>query len=313
MNQELAERVAAIREFNRFYTRQIGVLRQGLLGSRYSLTQVRILYELAHHKNLTATHLQRELGLDAGQLSRLLARFETLGLVERVRAEKDARQRILHLTALGKKEFAPLNRRASAEVAEWLNDLSEKEQQALLTSMRTVKNLLVREKGAPIQDLDLDLRPHGPGDMGWVVHRHGALYAEEYGWNEEFEALVAQIVSDFITHFKPGRERCWIAEVNGEIVGSVFCVQADARTAKLRLLLVEPQARGLGLGGRLVRECIDFARQAGYRKLVLWTNSVPVEARHIYEKYGFQCVGQDPHHSFGHDLIGENWELDLTA
>ncbi len=311
MKQNIDERVATVREFNRFYTKQIGVLRQGLLGSPYSLTQVRILYELAHHKNLTATDLRRELGLDAGQLSRLLARFDQQGLVERVRAEKDGRQRILHLTARGKKEFAPLNRRAGAQVTEWLSHLSEQEQQALLNSMRTVKHLLQKEQNEDARAFVL--RRHRPGDMGWVVHRHGALYAQEYGWSDEFEALVAQIVSNFITHLKPERERCWIAEMDGEIVGSVFCVQADETTAKLRLLLVEPRTRGLGLGARLVRECIDFARRAGYKKLVLWTNSVLVEARHIYEKSGFRCVAQDPHHSFGHDLVGENWELDLTA
>lgn len=311
MNRQTAGRVATVREFNRFYTKQIGALRQGLLGSSYSLTQVRILYELAHHKDLTATDLRRALGLDAGQLSRLLARFEQQGLVERVRAKKDGRQRILHLTPHGRQEFAPLNRRASAEVVEWLRDLSEQEQRKLLQSMRTVQHLLQKEQSGDARALVL--RPPGPGDLGWVVHRHGALYAQEYGWNAEFDALVAQVVSDFITHFKPERERCWIAEMDGEIVGSVFCVQADPATAKLRLLLVEPHARGLGLGARLVQECIDFARRAGYKKLVLWTNSVLVEARHLYEKAGFKCVAQDPHHSFGHDLIGEHWELALTA
>lgn len=311
MNRQTAGRVATVREFNRFYTKQIGALRQGLLGSSYSLTQVRILYELAHHKDLTATDLRRALGLDAGQLSRLLARFEQQGLVERVRAKKDGRHRILHLTPHGRQEFAPLNRRASAEVVEWLRDLSEQEQRKLLQSMRTVQHLLQKEQSGDARALVL--RPPGPGDLGWVVHRHGALYAQEYGWNAEFDALVAQVVSDFITHFKPERERCWIAEMDGEIVGSVFCVQADPATAKLRLLLVEPHARGLGLGARLVQECIDFARRAGYKKLVLWTNSVLVEARHLYEKAGFKCVAQDPHHSFGHDLIGEHWELALTA
>ncbi len=306
----LEDRIAAIRHFNRFYTRQIGVLRDRFLHSPYSLAEVRILYELANRENPTATELGRDLGLDAGYLSRTLARFEEQGLVERTRSEEDGRQRLLRLTREGKKAFLVVNKRSDDEVSEILNNLTEEDQQRLLKAMQTVESLLDHEKGFKFSE-PFVLRPHQPGDMGWVVHRHGVLYAQEYGWDERFEALVAQIVADFVNNFKPQRERCWIAEMNGEIVGSVFCVQKDDAVAKLRLLLVEPKARGLGLGSRLVQECIRFARRVGYKKLVLWTNSVLVEARHIYEKEGFKLVEQEPHHSFGQDLIGENWELDL--
>ncbi len=306
----LEDRIAAVRHFNRFYTRQIGVLRDRFLHSPYSLTEVRILYELANRENPTATELGRDLGLDAGYLSRTLARFEEQGLIERTRSEEDGRQRLLRLTRDGKKTFSVVNKRSDDEVAEILNNLAEEDQQRLLKAMQTVESLLDHEKGYKFSE-PFVLRQHEPGDMGWVVHRHGVLYAQEYGWDERFEALVAQIVADFVNNFKPQRERCWIAEMNGEIIGSVFCVQKDETVAKLRLLLVEPKARGLGLGTRLVQECIRFARRVGYKKLVLWTNSVLVEARHIYEKEGFKLVEQESHHSFGHDLVGENWELDL--
>lgn len=306
----LNDRVSAVRRFNRFYTRRIGVLREGLLHSPYSLTEVRILFELAHRAGLTATDLCRELGLDPGYLSRILSRLEEQGLISKARSEADGRQRLLQLTPAGQAAFAELDRRASEEVAEALGALSEEEQQRLLQAMATIEQILDPGKGFKFAE-PFVLRPHQPGDMGWVVHRHGVLYAQEYGWDERFEALVAQIVADFITHYNPARERCWIAEMNGEIVGSVFVVQASDTVAKLRLLLVEPKARGLGLGTRLVEECIRFARRAGYQKLTLWTNSVLTAARHIYEKTGFRLVAQEPHHSFGHDLVGETWELDL--
>ncbi|NPV69246.1 MAG: MarR family transcriptional regulator [Firmicutes bacterium] len=305
----LEDRISAVRHFNRFFTRQIGVLREGLLHSPYSLTEARILFELAHRDNLTASELVRELGLDAGYLSRTLARFEEQGLIERVRSEQDGRQRLLRLTEEGKNAFSLLDRRSRDEVAEMLNDLSEEDQQRLLKAIHTIESILDRKRFKFSEPFFL--RPHEPGDMGWVTHRHGVLYAQEYGWDERFEALVAQIVADFINNFKPARERCWIAEMNGEIVGSVFVVEASETVAKLRLLLVEPKARGLGLGTRLVEECIRFARRTGYKKLVLWTNSVLEEARHIYEKVGFTLVAQEAHHSFGHDLIGETWELAL--
>jgi DNA-binding MarR family transcriptional regulator/N-acetylglutamate synthase-like GNAT family acetyltransferase len=306
----LEQRVAAVRRFDRFFTRQIGVLREGLLHSPYSLTEARILFELAHRDTLTASTLCRELGLDPGYLSRILASFEQRGLVDKARSESDGRQRLLRLTPAGEEAFALLDRRARDEVAELLGGLGEEEQGRLLRAMETIEGVLDRQKGFKFAE-PFVLRPHEPGDLGWVVHRHGVLYAQEYGWDQHFEALVAQIVADFITYYDSARERCWIAEMGGELVGSVFVVRASQEVAKLRLLLVEPQARGLGLGGRLVEECVRFARRAGYKKLTLWTNDVLTDARRIYEKAGFRRVSQGPHHSFGHDLISETWELPL--
>lgn len=304
----LEARVNAVRQFNRFYTRQIGVLREGLLHSPYPLTEARVIQALAQRRGLTATDLGRELGLDAGYISRLLARLEQQGLLEKVRSETDGRQSLLHLTPEGENAYAMLDERAREEITELLGDLSEDEQQRLLKAMETIERVF--SKGLKYAE-PFVLRPHELGDMGWVVHRQGILYAQEYGWDEQYEALVAKIVSDFITHYNPERERCWIAEMNGEIVGSVFCVQANETTAKLRLLYVEPKARGLGLGARLVEECIRFARRRGYQKMTLWTQSILLAARHIYEKAGFTCVAQEPHHSFGHDLVAETWELPL--
>ena len=308
LTENFEDRVGAVRHFNRFFTRQIGVLREGLLHSPYSLTEARILFELAHRDNLTASDLCRELGLDAGYLSRILARLEQQGLIDRVRSENDGRQRLLRLTPTGENAFALLDQRSHDEVSEMLNDLSEKDQQRLLKAMHTIESVL--DKGFKFSEPFI-LRLHEPGDMGWITHRHGVLYAQEYGWDERFEALVAQIVADFINNYNPARERCWIAEIGGEIIGAVFVVQASETVAKLRLLWVEPKARGLGLGTRLVKECIRFARRSGYQKLMLWTNSVLIEARHIYQKVGFTLVAQEEHHSFGHDLIGETWELAL--
>lgn len=306
MTELSEERVHTIRQFNRFFTRQIGVLREGLLHSPYTLTEARILFELGQSGQVTAARLGRELGLDAGYLSRILARFEQQGLLEKVRAENDGRQFLLSLTAEGRKAFTLLDQRSRDEVSEMLNDLNEEDQQRLLRAMQTIESVLTH--GFKFAE-PFVLRSHEPGDMGWVTHRHGVLYAQEYGWDEQFEALVAQIVSDFITNYSPERERCWIAEMGGEIVGSVFVVQSSETVAKLRLLLVEPRARGLGLGTRLVEECVRFARRRGYQKMLLWTNSVLVEARHIYEKAGFKLVAEEAHHSFGHDLVGETWEL----
>ncbi len=305
----LDNKIDQVRKFNRFFTRKIGVLREGLLHSSYSLTEVRILFEIANSDNPTATKLSRELGLDAGYLSRILARFEEQGLTERVRSEQDGRQFLIRLTQEGMKLFSLLDQRSRDEVAEILNELSEEEQQKFLKSMHDIENILDK-KNFKFSEAFF-LRTHQSGDMGWVIHRHGVLYAQEYGWDERFEALVAQIAAEFINNYKPERERCIIAEMNGEIVGSVFVVQSSETVAKLRLLLVEPKARGLGLGSRLVQECITFARRAGYQKLVLWTNSVLEEARHIYAKAGFKLVEQEEHHSFGKDLIGETWELVL--
>ena len=304
----LEERVNTVRHFNRFFTRQIGVLREGLLHSPYSLTESRILFELAHRDHVTASEIGRELGLDAGYLSRILTRLEQQGLVEKVRSDNDGRQRLLRLTKEGQDAARLLDSRSRDEVSEMLTDLGEDDQQRLLKAMQAIENTLT--KGLKFSE-PFFLRQHEVGDMGWITYRHGVLYAQVYGWDQSFEALVAQIVSDFINNYNPTRERCWIAEMNGEIVGSVFVVQSSETVAKLRLLLVEPKARGLGLGTRLVEECIRFARRSGYQKLILWTNSVLVEARHIYQKTGFTLIEQEAHHSFGHDLVGETWELTL--
>lgn len=304
----LEERVSAVRHFNRFITRQIGVLREGLLHSPYSLTESRVIFELANREGLTASNLMHELGLDAGYLSRIIKGLEDKGLVKKARSDKDGRQRLLHLTSEGRNAFEMLDKRSRDEVAEMLNDLTEKDQQRLFKAMRTIEDVF--SKGFKYSEPYI-LRPHEPGDMGWVVHRHGVLYAEEYGWDERFEALVAQIVSDFINNYNPKKERCWIAEMDGAIVGSVFVAQESEKVAKLRLLLVEPKARGLGLGTRLVEECIRFSRRSGYEKLVLWTNSVLEAARHNYKKLGFELVDEEKHHSFGQDLVGETWEMSL--
>ena len=306
----LEDRISAVRRFNRFFTRQIGVLREGLLHSPYSLTEARIIYELAHRDVVTAADVCRELGLDAGYLSRTVSRLKHQGLLERLPSESDGRQRLLRLTPAGEQAFALLDQRARDEVAEMLHSLSEEEQQRLLTSMQTIESVFDKGKSFKFAE-PFFLRSHESGDMGWVTHRHGVLYRQEYGWDERFEALVAQVVADFINNFNPARERCWIAEMGGEIVGSVFVVQGSETVAKLRLLLVEPKARGLGLGSRLVAECLRFARRHGYQTMQLWTNSVLVAARRIYERAGFKLVAQEPHHSFGHDLVGETWELVL--
>src|ERR687897_3822848 len=309
MPLDLETRIDAVRRFNRFFTRRIGVLHEGLLHSPYSLAEARILFEIAHRdRALTASDLSRELGLDPGYLSRMLARLEQQGLIDKLRSETDARRRLLSLTQEGKEAFSLLDSRSREEVAEMLGELSEGGQRRLLEAMRTIESVL--DRGFKFSE-PFFLRPHEPGDMGWVVHRHGVLYAREYGWDERFEALVAEIVAKFIQRYDPRLERCWIAEIDGEIVGCVFLVRESEEIAKLRLLLVEPEARGLGIGSRLVEECIRFARQAGYRKITLWTNDVLNSARRIYEAMGFQLVHEKPHRSFGHDLVGQTWELML--
>ncbi len=310
---DLETRVDAIRRFNRFFTRRIGVLREGLLHSPYSLAEARILFEIAHHDlALTASDLSRGLGLDPGYLSRMLARLEQQGLVEKVRSKTDARRRLLSLTPEGKEAFSLLDARSREEVAEMIGDLSEGDQLRLLEAMRTIEDVVDEGSARGFKFSEpFFLRQHEPGDMGWVVHRHGVLYAKEYGWDERFEALVARIVAEFVDGYDPAKERCWMAEMGGEIVGCVFVVRASDTVAKLRLLLVEPEARGLGLGGRLVEECIRFARSRDYEKLTLWTNSVLGAARRIYEEHGFELVEEEEHHSFGKDLVGQNWELTL--
>ena len=304
----LEQRVQAVREFNRFYTRQIGVLREGLLDSPYSLTESRVLFELAHRERQAASELARELGLDAGYLSRILAKFRKLGLVASKRAERDGRQTLLSLTRKGQSAFAVLDSRSQKEVSAMLDGLPAAGQAELVGAMQSITRIAGGGGPASVPYL---LRPPGPGDMGEVVRLHGLLYAREYGWDWRFEALVAGIVAHFVERYDAQRERCWIAEREDKVAGSVFLVKQSERVAKLRMLIVTPEARGLGLGRRLVEECIAFARLARYRKITLWTNSVLVAARHIYERTGFRLVHSEPHQSWGQDLVSETWELKL--
>jgi len=300
--------VLAVRRFNRFYTRRIGVLHEGLLKSRFSLTEARVLYELAERERPPASELALELDLDAGYLSRILRGFRRRGLLERKPSRSDGRHSLLSLTRKGQDAFSTLDARSSDEVRALLEKLPAPERRRLIEAMAAIEALL----GArPEHRTPYLLRPHQAGDMGWVVHRHGVLYAQEYGYNEEFEALVAGIVARFVERFDPKRERCWIAEKDGESVGSVFLVKRSKTVSQLRLLLVEPKARGLGIGERLVSECIRFARQVGYRKMTLWTQNDLHAARRIYEKAGFRVVREEPHTSFGHELVAETWELVL--
>jgi DNA-binding MarR family transcriptional regulator/GNAT superfamily N-acetyltransferase len=307
-SEEPGARIEAVRRFNRFFTRTIGVLRGGLLHTPYSLTEARVLFEVANREEATASDLSRELGLDPGYLSRTLSGLERGGLLCRATSEADGRRRVLSLTADGVEAFGLLDARSREEIAELLDGLSEEEQRRLLGAMKSIEGLL--GKGLKFSG-PFFVRPHEPGDMGWVVQRHGELYLREYGWDERFEALVAHIVADFIDGYDPSGERCWIAEMEGERVGCVFCVRESETVAKLRLLLVEPEARGLGLGGHLVDECIRFAGSHGYQKLALWTNSVLDAARHIYEDRGFRLVDEEGHNGFGRELVGQNWELEL--
>jgi DNA-binding MarR family transcriptional regulator/GNAT superfamily N-acetyltransferase len=299
--------VPAVRAFNRFYTNRIGVLHSGLLDTAYSLTEARILFELAQSGAVEVTQLRRGLDIDPGYLSRILRRFEAVGLVVRQRSATDARRQVIRLTAQGAAAFNDLDTRSAAQIRDLLSGVGEADRRRLVGAMRTIQEILA-ESGRPASFL---LRPLAPGDLGWVVQRHGALYAEEYGWDASFEALVARIVADYAQHHDPRRENAWIAEVDGQPVGCVFCVRRDDETAQLRLLLVEPGARGGGIGRRLVDECVRFATRAGYRTIVLWTNDVLVDARRIYERAGFELVSEEKHHSFGHDLVGQYWQRGL--
>jgi DNA-binding MarR family transcriptional regulator/GNAT superfamily N-acetyltransferase len=310
MSLELNEQIADVRSFNRFYTRQIGLLHEGLLSSPFTLTEVRVLYELALREGWTASELGRFLGLDPGYLSRILKRFTSQGLVRRLPSPVDGRQSLLALTTAGYAAFEPLNLASQAEVGAMLERLSAQERADLISAMETVTQVLDRTAGSSAPWI---LRRHRSGDLGWIVHRQALLYAQEYGWDEAYEALAAEILAKFIRDFDPEAEHSWIAERNGIVVGSVFLVRDSAQRARLRLLYVEPSARGSGLGRRLVDECIQFARAKGYRTLTLWTNHVLVAARRLYEAAGFRLIDEAPHHSFGHDLIGQNWDLDLGA
>jgi len=303
-----ATRIETVRRFNRFYTRQIGVLQEHLLESPFSLTEARVLYELAHHDETTARTLGVDLQLDAGYLSRILETFHKRGLVERAPSTTDGRQRLVRLTPRGRKAFAGLDGDSSRNVRALLRPLAEEAQARLIESMRTIETVLDATQAARTSYI---LRAPQPGDMGWVVQRHGALYAQEYSWDATFEALVAEIVAKFIRQLDPKHERCWIAERDGLNVGCVFLVRKNRTVGQLRLLLVEPSARGLGIGARLVQECSRFARQVGYRRIVLWTNSVLHAARRIYQAAGYRLIEENHHHSFGKDLVGQTWELKL--
>lgn len=307
-NPDRLRRIEAVRRFSRFYTRKVGVLHEGLLGSPFSLAEARVVYELAHHETTTANELCEELGLDAGYLSRILRGFEQRGLIRKQPSPADARQNLLALTTEGEEAFARLNDRSRYEIGEMLGTLSDAEQDRLVDAMRTVEHLLGNR---PPRKVPYILRPPRPGDMGWVIERHATLYAQEYGWDATFEALVAEIAAEFIRNFDPKCERCWIAEMDGRNVGSAFVVRKSDDAAKLRMLIVDPAARGIGIGARLVDECLRFARAAGYRRMTLWTNSILLAARGIYEKAGFELVASEPHHSFGQDLVSETWERDL--
>jgi len=301
--------IAAVRAFNRAYTKKLGVLDQHLLKSPYSLSEARVMYELAHRDEMTATEIGGELGLDPGYLSRIVQGFEDDGLISREALASDRRHFRLALTTKGRQAFARLDRSSHDEVAAMLSELTVADRKRLTEAMETIERLLGLSRAVPSRPAIL--RDPRPGDMGYVVQSHGALYAGEYGFDATFEALVAEIVAKFVTSFDAARERCWIADIDGNAVGSVFLVRHSDDVAKLRLLLVDPAGRGQGIGQRLVAECISFARACGYRKITLWTQSILLAARKIYQDAGFKLVASEPHRSFGQDLIGETWEREL--
>jgi DNA-binding MarR family transcriptional regulator/N-acetylglutamate synthase-like GNAT family acetyltransferase len=299
--------IARVRAFTRFYTNVIGVLSEGLLDSPYSLTEARLIFELAQRDATEVAELRRDLGIDAGQLSRLLARFETDGLITRARSATDGRRQVIRLTTAGRAAYDMLDERSAAEVRRLLQPLTAERRRRLVAAMDTIEEVLAQAR----RPRSYVLRPLRPGDFGWIVHRHGVLYAEEYGWDATFEALVARVVADYADKHDARRETAWIAEVAGEPAGCVFCVRRDEATAQLRLLLVEPSCRGLGIGARLVEECLNFARRAEYKSIMLWTNDVLGDARRVYERAGFRLAEQGEHHSFGHDLVEQIWTRDL--
>jgi len=307
-DHSLDQRVGAVRRFNRAYTRRIGVLRDDFLKSSYSLAEARVLYELAHRQKPTAGEIAAELGLDHGYLSRILRGFNERGLIIKTPSPDDRRQSLLSLTVKGRMAFAPLDQRSQDDVAAMIGKLSAADQDRLVAAMGTIEHVLGENPSPPVPYI---LRPPRPGDMGWIVSRHGALYGAEYGWDERLEALTAEIVAAFVRNQDHRRERCWIAERDGENVGSVLLVRETDEVARLRLLLVEPNARGLGIGTRLVEEALRFAREARYRTITLWTHSVLTAARHVYERAGFRLIETNEHNEFGTTLVGEIWELEL--
>lgn len=301
-------RIDAVRRFNRFYTKQVGALNEGLLKSKYSLTEMRILYELNAHDRLTAIDLVRELSLDPAYLSRILKKFKAAGLLKSTRSKEDGRQWVLAMTEKGRTDFTPYTKASRDEVAELLNPLSDQEQLKLLAAMKTILETFGEAGGTPAS---FTIRSHQSGDIGWVIRRHGQLYFEEYGFDETFEALVAKVAGEFLENHNPKTEHCWIAERDGDILGSIFLVRKTDRVAKLRLLYVEPSTRGQGVGRKLIEECLDFARYNHYETVTLWTNSILGAAIHLYEEAGFELMDEEAHHSFGCDLIGQNWDLQL--
>ena len=302
-----ASHVATVREFSRFYTRRLGTLAEGLLDTPWTLTEARVVFELGQAASTDMAALRTSLDIDSGYLSRLLAKFDAAGLIARSASATDGRRQALSLTAAGKRLYRTLGERSNRQVADLLAPLAGPAREALVGAMRTVMRTLDDQAEAPAAQL----RGLRPGDLGWVAQRHGEVYAREYGWETSFEALVARIMADYVEQHRPGRENAWIAELDGRRAGCVLCVRKDDETAQLRVLLVEAWARGHGLGGRLVDECVRFARDAGYRRLVLWTNDILVAARKIYLAAGFTLVGEERHHSFGKDLVGQYWELRL--
>jgi DNA-binding MarR family transcriptional regulator/GNAT superfamily N-acetyltransferase len=306
------DRITAVRRFNRFYTRQIGVLRKTYLDSPYSLGEARVLYEIARQSAPTASDVGRALDLDAGYLSRVLRKFEKSGLIERTTSARDARQSHLALTARGKKAYAPLDARSQRDTGAMLGRLAPPDQMRLIAAMTTIATLLGGETATkPAEPRRYQLRAPAPGDFGWIVQRHAELYAQEYRWIEPFEGVCAQIVADFANNNDLKRERCWIAEMDSENVGCVFLVKETATLARIRLLLVDPKARGLGLGAQLTDECIRFARRAGYKKMTLWTHSVLTAARHIYQKAGFKLKRSEKRVSWSQPVVSEHWDLEL--
>ena len=300
--------VDAVRRFNRFYTRRIGLLERGFLQSDFSLTEVRLLYEMSRRAPVSSAVLARDLGIDTGYLSRTVRRLTAAGIVAGRPSESDRRQTLLSLSAKGRKVFGRIEGRQVEDVLALLSPLAESARRQLAASMRTIETLIGDVEGAGEAYV---LRPPGPGDLGWIVHRQGRLYHEEYGWDVTFEALLARIVAEYVERYDARKDACWIAERRHEVVGSVFCIKKSALVARLRMLYVEPTCRGLGIGRRLVEECLGFARRAGYKRMTLWTNDVLTAARAIYEKAGFELVTEEPHHSYGQDLVAQTWERDL--
>lgn len=306
------ERVAAVRRFNRFYTRQLGVLRKTYLDSPYSLGEARLLYEIARRRSPTASEIVRALDLDAGYLSRALRNFETRGLIERKVSARDTRRSHIALSPSGQKAFTPLDRRSQRDAGATLAKLKPEEQARLVAAMNVIETLLDGQAQArPTKASEIKLRAPVPGDFGWIVKRHAELYAQEQGWVAPFEGVCAQIVADFVNKYDRKRERCWMAEIDGENVGTIMLAKDSEKVARIRLLLLDPSARGIGLGARLVDECLRFARRAGYKKITLWTHSVLTAARHIYQKAGFRLMRTERHRSWGRPVVSEHWDLDL--